>query len=334
MIAPTKHGGGRMRAITVSPEGALRWEEVEAPRPGPGQLRVRVQATAVNRADLLQRKGLYPPPPGESAILGLEAAGEIDAVGEGVTGWAIGDRVTALLAGGGYAEQVVVPAGQVLPWPRGYDAIRAAAVPEAFATAWLNLFQEGGLRPAERLLVHAGASGVGTAAIQLARSAGCPTWVTVGSADKLDVCVELGAEGGVNRHEARFADAVDDWTEGRGLDLILDCVGGAYLEDNLRSLAVDGRLVVIGLLGGRAANLDLGRLLVKRLRVIGSTLRSRSVFQKSELMRRLGVEVWPQLSAGVVAPIIDQVMPITEAEAAHARVATDATIGKVVLTVP
>lgn len=322
-----------MFAIHVDPTGALSWRERASLSAGPGQVRVRVMATAVNRADLLQRRGQYPPPPGESDILGLEAAGEIDQIGPGVDGWKLGDRVTALLAGGGYAEQVVVPAAHLLPWPKGYDAARAAALPEAFGTAWLNLFEEARLLPRERVLVHAGASGVGTAAIQLCQCLGSAVWVTVGSREKLDLCMALGAEGGVNRHEARFADAVPGWTGGRGVDVILDCVGGSYFADNLRSLNSEGRLILIGLMGGREANIDLARVLTRRLRLVGSTLRSRSMFAKAELIRSLRREVWPLLDSGAIAPVIDAQLPITEVEAAHARVASNVGAGKVILTV-
>jgi len=307
--------------------------EVPAPESAPGHVRVRVRATAVNRADLHQRAGHYPPPPGKSAILGLEAAGEV-VEAEADSPWQPGDRVCALLAGGGYADEVVVPVGHLLPIPEGMDFTHAAALPEALATAWLNLWGEAALAPGERVLVHAGGSGVGTAAIQLCRAFGNPCWVTAGNTDKVARCVALGAAGGADRFAEDFAARVPGWTHGHGMDVILDPVGGAYLERNLRSLAIEGRLVVIGLLGGRSAELDLGRLLVKRLRVVGSTLRSRSDADKTALISDLRARVWPLVESGEVVPVIDRVMPIGEADAAHRAIASDATFGKVVLVFP
>jgi putative PIG3 family NAD(P)H quinone oxidoreductase len=313
--------------------GKLAWDDVPTPVPGPGEVRIRVRATAVNRADLVQRAGFYPPPPGASPILGLEAAGEVDAVGAGVD-FAVGDAVCALLAGGGYAEHVVVPAGQVLPIPSGMTAIEAAALPEALCTAHLNLVGEAGLVAGERVLLHAGASGVGTAAIQLCRVLGAPVWVTVGSRAKLESCVGLGAEGGADRHAGPWVAHADGWTQGHGFDVILDPVGGGYVEDDLRALATGGRLVLIGLMGGRTASIDLGRMLVKRLRLIGSTLRSRTVGEKSRIVARLRTEIWPHVAAGRIRPMVDTVLPLPDVEQAHVLVAKDANFGKVVLTVP
>ena len=325
-----------MKAIDVTPEG-LVWTEApasaQAAAPGVGEVRIRVRATAINRADLAQRAGAYPPPPGASPILGLECAGEIEAVGEGVTRVAPGDAVCALLAGGGYAEYVVVPAGQVLPVPKGLDFQAAAALPEVFATAYLNLFMEAGLQRGERVLLHAGASGVGTAGIQLCRSFGNPCWVTAGSDSKVAACMELGAEGGLDRHGGAFSEAVKGWTEARGMDVILDPVGGSYLGDNLNALAVGGRLVVIGLMGGVKAELNLGALMMKRLRIVGSTLRARPIPEKARVMDELLTRVWPLVERGDIKPIIERVFPIEDAEAAHALVAGNQTIGKVVLSV-
>lgn len=315
----------------------LEWDDVPALDLPPGHVRLRVRATAVNRADLHQRDGRYPPPPGKSAILGLEAAGEIAEVSgtlDASSPWRVGDRVCALLAGGGYADEVVVPAGHLLAIPDGTDFAHAAALPEVLCTAWLNLWHEAALRPGERVLLHAGASGVGTAAIQLCRAFGHPCWVTAGSADKVARCVDLGARGGADRFAEDFAARVPEWTDGRGMDVILDPVGGEYLDRNLRSLSVGGRLVVIGLLGGRSAELDLARLLVKRLRIVGSTLRGRSDADKTALIADLRARVWPLVARGEVVPVIDRVLPITEAEAAHRAIASDQTFGKVVLTVP
>ncbi|MEE4362219.1 MAG: NAD(P)H-quinone oxidoreductase [Pseudomonadales bacterium] len=320
-----------MKAIDIR-DDRLVWAEIDDPVPGVGEILVRNRATAVNRADLVQRSGAYPPPPGASPILGLECAGVVEAIGEGVARFAPGDQVCALLAGGGYAEKVVVPAGQALPVPEGIDLVQAAALPEVFATAYLNLYMEAAAQVGERFLVHAGASGVGTAAIQLGRAFGNPVWVTAGSAEKIDRCVELGAEGGHDRHQGPFAEAVGAWTGGAGFDVVLDPVGGAYLADNLKALAPDGRLVIIGLMGGPKAELEIGLMMVKRLRVIGSTLRARSVAAKSRVMDGLERRVWPRIASGEIRPIIDATFPLQEAEQAHARVAGNGTFGKVVLT--
>lgn len=320
-----------MKAIEIQGD-RLAWTDVEAPTPGVGEILIRNYATAVNRADLVQRAGAYPPPPGASPILGLECAGVVEAVGEGVGRYAVGDEVCALLAGGGYAEYVVCPAGQALPIPAGVTLTDAAALPEVFATAFLNLYMEAGAKVGERFLLHAGASGVGTAGIQLGRAFGNPVWVTAGSDEKIARCVELGAQAGHIRHAGSFVDSVQGWTEGTGMDVILDPVGGAYLSDNIASLAVDGRLVIIGLMGGAKAELPIGIAMVKRLRVIGSTLRARAVAAKAQVMDRLEQDVWPRIADGTIAPIVEARMPITEAEAAHALIASDATFGKVLLT--
>jgi len=320
-----------MKAIVIH-DDALSWADVADPTPGPGEILIRNEATAVNRADLVQRTGNYPPPAGASPILGLECAGEVTAVGEGVARFRPGDRVCALLAGGGYAEQVVVPAGQARPIPEGLDAAEAAALPEVFATAWLNLFMEAALEPGERVLLHAGASGVGTAGIQLCRAFGNPVWVTAGGQNKIDRCVALGAASGVDRHAGGFREQIDAWTAGAGVNVILDPVGGAYLSDNLRCLALDGRLVVIGLMGGAKAELELGLMMVKRLRVIGSTLRARPVAAKAQVMDALEAQVWPLLAAGTIRPVIEAKLPITDAAEAHALLAGNETFGKIVLT--
>ena len=321
-----------MKAIRID-DDTLVWREAEAPAMGPGEVRIAVQATAINRADLVQRSGNYPPPPGASDILGLECAGEIVEVGEGVTRVEPGDLVCALLAGGGYAEQVVVPAGQVLRVPAGFDAVRAAAIPEVFATAYLNLYMEAALARGERVLLHAGASGVGTAGVQLCRALGNPCLVTAGGQDKIERCVALGADGGADRHAGGFEDTVKAWTGGAGVDVILDPVGASYLEQNVRCLATGGRLVLIGLMGGAVGEINLGMLLVKRLRLIGSTLRARPVSEKAAVMDALQRRVWPLFESGDIEPVIERVMPITEADAAHALVASNETVGKVVLTV-
>jgi len=320
-----------MKAIRVEKD-RLNWVTADDPALGTGEVRIEVAATAVNRADLVQRTGGYPPPAGASDILGLECAGEVLEVGEGVTRVAPGDRVCALLAGGGYAEQVVVPAGQVLPVPEGLDVIEAAALPEVYATAFLNLYMEAGLTRGERVLLHAGASGVGTAAIQLCGLTGNPCFVTAGSAEKIRRCVELGADAGWNRHDGSFTDALQAWGPG-GVDVILDPVGAGYLADNLAVLNVDGRLVVIGLMGGAQTELNLGLMMVRRLRIIGSTLRARTVAAKAQVMDRLAEEVWPHIAGGRIRPIIEAVIPIQEAERAHQLIAADQTFGKVILSV-
>lgn len=320
-----------MKAITIKGDD-LQWDEVADVQPGPGEILIRNEATAVNRADLVQRTGNYPPPPGASEILGLECAGEVIALGEDVQRFKVGDKVCALLAGGGYAEQVVVAAGQARRIPDGLTPAQAAALPEVFATAYLNLYMEGALQPGERALLHAGASGVGTAGIQLCKAFNNPVWVTVGSQDKIDRCVALGAAGGHDRHAGDFRDQVKGWTDGNGFDVILDPVGGAYLQANVRSLATDGRLVIIGLMGGVKAELELGVMMVKRLRVIGSTLRARSVAAKAAVMDQLEERVWPEIAAGRIKPIIEATLPITDAAQAHELIASNDTFGKVVLT--
>lgn len=320
-----------MKAIQVDGD-KLVWSETPGLTPGVGEVHIRVHATAVNRADLVQRGGGYPPPPGASPILGLECAGEVLAVGEGVSRFVPGERVCALLAGGGYAEEVVVPAGQVLPIPAGLDFNEAAALPEVFATAFLNLFMEADLKLGEKALLHAGASGVGTAAIQLCNLKNVECFVTAGSQDKIDRCLALGAAAGWNRHDGPFVDEVKGWAAD-GVNVILDPVGAGYLTDNLSVLSIDGRLVVIGLMGGAQAEVNLGLMMVKRLRVIGSTLRARSPAAKSQVMDRLQAEVWPFIESGRIRPILETVIPIEEADRAHTLVAADQTFGKVVLSV-
>jgi putative PIG3 family NAD(P)H quinone oxidoreductase len=320
-----------MKAIRIDGD-RLVWTDAPDPEIGPGLVRIAIQATAINRADLVQRSGNYPPPPGASDIMGLECAGEVVEVGEGVARVRPGDRVCALLAGGGYAEQVVVPAGQVLSVPAGFDAVRAAAIPEVFATAYLNLYMEAAMQPGERALLHAGASGVGTAAIQLCRVFHNPCFVTAGSEAKIQRCVALGADGGFDRHGGGFEDAVRAWAAA-GVDVVLDPVGGTYLTQNLSCLGPGGRLVLIGLMGGAKAEVSLGLLMMKRLRVIGSTLRARPIGEKAAVMDQLLARVWPQLESGAIEPVIEAVLPVEQAEQAHALVAGNETVGKVVLRV-
>lgn len=320
----------RSRMFATNPT-TFTWSTTPDLTPAAGEIRIRVAAAGVNRADLIQRAGHYPPPPGASLVLGLECAGVVDAIGEGVSRWRIGDRVCALLAGGGYAQQVVCPAGHALPIPEGLSMAEAAALPEVLATAWLNLYKEAGLKAGESVLLHAGASGVGTVAIQLCKLRGASCFVTAGSAAKIARCVALGASGGFNRHDGPFTEAVKAWAPG-GVDVVLDPVGAAYLPDNQRVLATDGRLVIIGLLGGRMAEVDLGRLLIKRQRIMGSTLRARSVAQKDAIIAGLAAEVWPAVASGAVVPVLETTMPVAEAEEAHRLLSSNTTTGKVVLT--
>lgn len=321
-----------MQAILIEDDG-LVWGTAPTPALRAGEVRIEVHATAVNRADLAQRAGVYPPPPGASEILGLECAGVVTEVGAGVDRLQVGDAVCALLSGGGYAEQVVAPAGQVLPIPDGFNFVQAAAIPEVFATAWMNLYMEAALQPGEKVLLHAGASGVGTAGIQLCKAFGSSCWVTVGSAAKLEACRELGASGGCVRHDQSFAELAKVWTDGSGFDVILDPVGAGYLADNLKSLRQDGRLVVIGLMGGVSAEVNLGLMMVKRLRMIGSTLRARSVESKTAVMAALHEQVWPLLESAQIVPVIDHSLPIDQASDAHALMAADSNVGKLILTV-
>lgn len=318
-----------MYAISIENDN-LVWAETDDPELEIGQVRIRVHATALNRADLVQREGGYPPPPGASPILGLECAGEIMEVGEGVSSFQVGDAVCALLAGGGYAEQVVVPAGQVLLVPSGLSMAEAASLPEVFATAYLNLYMEAGLQRTERVLVHAAASGVGTAAIQMCVATNNPVFVTAGSDEKVEQCIALGADAGWNRKAGSFLEAVTRWGE---VDVALDPVGANYLADNLACMAVDGRLALIGLLGGAQTDINLGALLMKRVRLIGSTLRARSVGYKSRVMEGLREKVWPEIEAGNIKPVVHAVLPIAQAGQAHALMAADENFGKIVLSV-
>ena len=324
-----------MKAISVQGDKKtpiLVWEETGDIGYEPDEVLVDVRATAVNRADLSQARGHYPPPPGASDILGLEMAGVVRAVGGSVSGRQPGDRVCALLPGGGYAERVAVPAGMLLRLPDEWSFVQGAAVPEVWYTAYINLFDEGELQAGETALIHAGASGVGTAAIQLAVEAGAKAIATVGSDEKAAFCRELGAVA-INYKEQDFLAEVMAATDGQGVDVILDPVGGDYLARNVSALRRFGRLVNIGLLGGTKGELNMGLLLGKRLRVIGSTLRARPVAEKIAITRRFETQVWPKLIAGQLRPIIDQAFPIAEAQAAHEHVLANRNIGKVILEV-
>jgi putative PIG3 family NAD(P)H quinone oxidoreductase len=325
-----------MRAILIDEPGdetVLRVGETEPPKLGAGELRIRVAATAVNRADLLQRQGLYPPPAGASPILGLECAGTVAEVGAGVAEWKPGDRVMALLPGGGYAEEVVVHAGSVLPVPERLSLEAAAAVPEVFLTAYLNLFELGALPPSGRALVHGGGSGVGTAAIQLVKAVGGRIFVTAGSDAKCAQCRELGADVAIHYRNESFAEKVKEASGGRGVDVVLDSIGAAYLEGNLASLAIGGRLVLIGLMAGAKTEINLASLLTRRLSVIGSTLRTRSVEEKAAItaafQRRFGAD----LASGRIRPVVDRVLPLAQAPEAHRAMKASEHFGKIVLRV-
>lgn len=325
-----------MRAVLIDQPGdetVLRLGETEAPALVPGALRIRVAATAVNRADLLQRQGLYPPPPGASPILGLECAGEVVEVGPGVTDWRPGDRVMALLAGGGYAEEVVVDAGSAMRVPDALTLEQAAAVPEVFLTAYLNLFRLAGLREGGAALVHGGGSGVGTAAIQLVKAAGATVLVTAGSDEKCARCRELGADVAINYRTESFEARVREATGGRGVDVVLDPIGGPYLAPNLASLAVDGRLVLIGLMGGAKAEIALAPLLTRRLSLIGSTLRTRSAADKAAIVAGFVERFGADLAAGRIRPIVDRVLPLEAVAEAHRAMKASEHFGKIVLRV-
>jgi putative PIG3 family NAD(P)H quinone oxidoreductase len=325
-----------MRAVVCDGAGGrevLGLRDLPDPEPGPGELLLRVRSTAVNRADIMQRQGRYPPPAGASEILGLECAGEVLAAGEGVDGWSVGDPACALLAGGGYAEQVVVPAGQAVPVPDGLDLVEAGGLVEVAATVWSNVFMIAGLRRSETLLVHGGAGGIGTMAIQLAAALGARVVATAGSAAKLERCRSLGADVLVNYREQDFVERVLDVTDGNGADVVLDPVGASYLARNLEALATSGRLVVIGLQGGARAELDLALLMKKRAAVMATTLRARPPAEKAAIMAAVVDHVWPLVTDGVVRPVVHTSLPLSEVAEAHRIVEDGESVGKVVLTV-
>lgn len=332
-----------MHAITIPEPGgpeALVWATVPDPVPGDGEVLIEVAASAVNRADILQRQGHYNPPPGASPYPGLECSGRIAGVGPGVVGWAVGDDVCALLSGGGYAEKVAVPAGQVLPVPKGLDVVRAAALPEVTCTVWSNLFGWASdlftgarLRAGETLLVHGGASGIGTMAIQLAKAVGAKVAVTAGGPDKLARCRELGADVLIDYREQDFVDEVRKATGGGGADVILDIMGAKYLARNVDALAVNGRLVVIGLQGGTRAELNLSALLMKRAAVMATSLRARPLSEKVAIVAAVREHIWPLIENGQVKPIVDRLLPMHDAAQAHRAVEASEHVGKVLLTV-
>ena len=324
-----------MRAVVAQEPGGpevLTVVEVPDLTPGAGEVLIDVAAAGLNRADLLQRQGHYPPPPGASDVIGMEVSGTIAAVGEGVTSWSIGDPVCALRAGGGYASQVVAPAGQVMPVPDGIDLIEAAALPEVACTVWSNVFMVGGLRSHETFLVHGGAGGIGTMAIQLAHQLGARVFATAGSPEKRALCSSLGADVVIDYREETFEEVVADHTDGRGVDVILDNMGAKYLARNLDALADSGRLVIIGMQGGTRAELDINTLMRKRAAVVGTTLRSRPVEGKSAICASVVEHIWPLVAGGYVHPVIDVVLPLDRVAEAHRRMDSGEHAGKILLT--
>jgi len=326
----------KMNAIVISEPGGplvLKLERRDVPKPGPGEILIRVHAAGVNRPDVQQRKGVYPPPPGASDLPGLEVAGEVAALGPGAERWRVGDRVCALTPGGGYAEYVKVHGTHALPLPAGFTYTEAAALPETFFTVWHNVFERGALKSGETLLVHGGSSGIGTTAIQLASAFGAQVIATAGSKEKCDTCLRLGAGRAVNYHEEDFVQAVKEATDGKGANVILDMVGGDYVGRNYRAAAVEGRIVQIATQSGAVASADFSRLMVKRLVHSGSTLRPRSVEFKGAVAAALEAQVWPLLAVRRVAPVLDMIFPLKEAWRAHERMEEGEHIGKIVLDV-
>ena len=322
-----------MRAVTAPDPGgpeALTVTELPDPEPGPGEVVIDVVASAVNRADTMQRQGFYPPPEGASDVLGLECSGRISAVGAGVDGWSTGDEVCALLAGGGYAEKVAVPAGQVMPVPPGVDLKAAGAIPEVACTVWSNVFMLAGLQPDETLLVHGGAGGIGNFAIQLAKAVGARVLTTAGSAEKVELCESLGADRAINYHDEDFVEVVKDLG---GADVILDNMGAKYLARNISALATQGRLVIIGMQGGAKAELDISALLRKRAAVLATTLRARPTEEKAAICTSVVEHVWPLISEGKVQSFVHEEVPFEEAARAHELMESGSHSGKILLTV-
>lgn len=325
-----------MRAVEIAQSGGpevLRPVSRPVPQPRPGEVLIRVEAAGVNRPDVLQRMGLYPLPPGVSDLPGLEVAGTIAALGDGVTDWAVGDAVCALTPGGGYAEYCTTPAGQCLPAPKGLSMVEAASLPETCFTVWINVFDRGGLAPGETLLVQGGSSGIGVTAIQMARAFGHRVFVTAGTDEKCRACEALGAERGINYRTEDFVAVVKELTQKKGVDVILDMVGGDYVPRELKCLATDGRLSLIAFLGGPKTTLDMSDILYRRLTITGSTLRPRSVEYKTEVAQALREKVWPRVEAGAIKPVIHQTFPLADAADAHRLMESSTHVGKIVLTV-
>ena len=325
-----------MKAVVPSEPGGpevLEYVDAPDPEPGPGEVLLDVVATAVNRADLLQRQGHYPPPPGASEILGLECSGTVATVGTGVEGFEVGQEVCALLSGGGYATRVAVPAGQVMPRPDGVDLVAAAALPEVAATVWSNVMMVAGLRAGDSLLVHGGAGGIGTFAIQLGKALGARVLTTAGSPEKLALCAELGADVTIDYRDQDFTAVVKEATDGVGVDVILDNMGASYLTRNVAALATEGRLVVIGLQGGTKAEIDLNALMRKRAAVVGTTLRARPVGEKSTICAAVVEQIWPLVADGTIRPVVGRTLPLAEAAEAHRLMESGASTGKILLVV-
>ncbi len=326
-----------MRIIEASQPGGpevLRPSSAALPVPKPDEVLIRVQVAGVNRPDVAQRSGSYPPPPGASPLIGLEVSGEVVATGADVRGYRVGDKVCALTNGGGYAEYCTAPEAQTLPWPAGYDALQAGALPETFFTVWANLFMAGRLAAGEKVLIHGGTSGIGVTAIQLAAAFGATAYATAGSDEKVAACVTLGATAAINYRTQDFGAEIKTLTDGRGVDVILDMVGGAYFPRNIRALAIDGRLVIIAFLGGsKVEAMDLTPIMTRRLAVTGSTMRPRTTAQKGAIARELHAKVWPLLDQGKCRPVIHATFPLERAAEAHALMESSAHIGKIMLTV-
>jgi NADPH2:quinone reductase len=323
-IQADEPGGPEVLKLATGPVPAPRLDEVL----------IRVQAAGVNRPDVAQRQGNYPPPPGASPLLGLEVAGEVVALGPDASGWTVGDRVCALTNGGGYAEYCVAPGPQCLPWPAEYDAVRAAALPETSFTVWANLFRMGGLTAGQSALVHGGTSGIGVTALQFGKAFGAAMYATAGSDEKCAACLKLGADAAINYRTQDFAEEIKKLTGGRGVNVILDMVGASYAQRNVRSLAMDGKLVLIAFLGGsKVENFDLVQVMVKRLTITGSTMRPRTTAQKGAIAADLRAKVWPLLDAGKCAPVIHATFPLAQAAEAHRLMESSTHIGKIVLTV-
>lgn len=326
----------RMKAIEIATPGGpevLRQVERPIPAPAAGEVLIKVAAAGVNRPDVEQRKGTYPPPPGASDIPGLEIAGTVAALGPNAKGLAVGDRVCALVSGGGYAEYCTAPVEQCLPVPKGLDMAAAATLPETFFTVWQNVFDRAKLKAGETILIHGGSSGIGVTAIQMAKAMGARVLITAGSADKGAACVKLGADKAINYNTEDFVEVVKAETKSKGVEVILDMVGGKYFERNIAALAIEGRLSLIALLGGREAKIDLGLVLRKRLTIVGSVLRARPVSEKGAVAQSLRQHIWPLIESGKIKPVVDSRFPLADAAKAHARMESSAHIGKIVLTV-
>ena len=325
-----------MRFINISEHGGpevMEIKEGETPDPGKGEVLIRVHAAGVNRPDVMQRQGLYAPPPGASPILGLEVSGEVVATGNDVSAWSVSDRVCALTNGGGYAEYVAVPAGQCLPVPAGLPVEEAAALPETFFTVWANVFDRAGLKPGESFLVHGGSSGIGTAAIQMAKSLGSKVFTTAGSAEKCAACQSLGADVAVNYTEQDYVKVLKEATDGQGVDVILDMVGGDYVARNLELAAVDGRIASISFLRGSQVEIDMMQILRKRLTVTGSTLRPRSAEAKAGIAEKLRAQIWPLIESGEIKPLIAARFPLADVVESHKLMESSKHIGKIILMV-